>query len=106
MTSEEWVSPAVADTLALGPLRLSDPTLAVRFGISRVCQELTLPNRTNYADLACSFTVTGSAKENVEPSATRDSTQIFPPCISIMRLEMASPSPVPPFLRVIELSAC
>ena len=27
-----------------------------------------------------------------------DSTQILPPCISMMRLEMASPSPVPPLL--------
>ena len=40
------------------------------------------------------------------PCPTCDSTQILPPCISTMRLDMASPSPVPPFLRVIALSAC
>jgi hypothetical protein len=31
---------------------------------------------------------------------------IFPPCISMMRFEITSPKPVPPFLRMIELSAC
>ena len=29
-----------------------------------------------------------------------------PPCISMIRREMANPSPVPPFFLVIELSAC
>ena len=48
----------------------------------------------------------GSVKANVEPWPIWDSTQIFPPCISMMRLDMASPSPVPPFFLVIELSAC
>src|SRR5215469_272304 len=51
-------------------------------------------------------TITGSVKANVEPWPGCDSTQIRPPCISMMRLEMASPKPVPPFLRVIALSAC
>ena len=44
--------------------------------------------------------------ENVEPLPTCDSTQILPPCISMIRLEIAAPSPVPPFFLVIELSAC
>src|SRR6516162_6532635 len=30
----------------------------------------------------------------------------LPPCISIMRFDMASPKPVPPFFRVMALSAC
>src|SRR5262249_30843715 len=51
-------------------------------------------------------TTTGSVKANVEPWPGCDSTQIRPPCISMMRLEMASPKPVPPFLRVMALSAC
>jgi hypothetical protein len=41
-------------------------------------------------------TTTGSVKANVEPFPGWDSTQILPPCISMMRLEMASrrfPSP-------------
>jgi hypothetical protein len=54
----------------------------------------------------CCSTVTGSVNRKVEPWPGADSTQIFPPCISMMRLEIASPSPVPPFLRVTELSAC
>ena len=53
-----------------------------------------------------SWTMTGSVNANVEPRPGFNSTQIFPPCISMMRFEIASPSPVPPFLRVIELSAC
>jgi hypothetical protein len=70
-----------------------------------MCQEETTALH-HQADLACSSTETGSLKENVEPCPTTDSTQIFPPCISMIRFEIASPSPVPPFLRVIELSAC
>src|ERR1700730_5274459 len=63
------------------------------------------PQRT-YTGLACCSTATGMAKENIEPCPATDSTQIFPPCISIIRFELASSKPVPPFLRVIELSAC
>src|SRR5208337_5172354 len=63
-------------------------------------------NSLAHAGLACSLTVTGSVNAKVEPCPNVDSTQIFPPCISIMRFEIASPSPVPPFWRVIELSAC
>src|SRR6266478_3074888 len=59
-----------------------------------------------HAGLACSSTVTGSVNAKVEPLPGLDSTQMRPPCISIIRFEMARPSPVPPFFRVIELSAC
>ena len=63
---------------------------------------------TSYFDstLTCCSTTTGSVKANVEPWPGCDSTQILPPCISMMRFDMASPKPVPPFLRVIALSAC
>src|SRR5215471_8474873 len=63
-------------------------------------------NALAHVGSTCRSTMTGSVKVNVEPSPGCDSTQIRPPCISIMRLEMASPKPVPPFLRVIALSAC
>src|SRR5215210_5468445 len=46
----------------------------------------------------------GSVNENVDPFPSTDSTQILPPCISIMRFAIANPKPVPPFLRVLELS--
>src|SRR5262245_43696063 len=59
-----------------------------------------------HVGLACCSTSTGSKTKKVEPCPGRESTQIRPPCISIIRFEIASPSPVPPFLRVIELSAC
>src|SRR6516162_6173318 len=38
----------------------------------------------------CRSTMTGSVKVNVEPWPGCDSTQIRPPCISMIRLEMAS----------------
>ena len=60
-------------------------------------------NRRIVRDL---LTTTGREKENVEPCPGADSTRIFPPCISMMRFEIASPRPVPPFFLVIELSAC
>src|SRR6266536_1303083 len=55
---------------------------------------------------ACASTRTGSVKQNVDPLPGADSTQSRPPCISMMRLAIDRPRPVPPFLRVIELSAC
>jgi hypothetical protein len=53
--------------------------------------------------LTCCSTTTGSVNVNVEPRPTCDSTQILPPCISMMRFDMARPKPVPPFLRVMAL---
>src|SRR6266536_6480357 len=55
---------------------------------------------------ACASTLTGRVKQNVDPLPGSDSTQIRPPCISMMRLAIDRPRPVPPFFRVIELSAC
>src|SRR5262249_48176807 len=63
-------------------------------------------NALAHAASTCRSTMTGSVKVKVEPWPGCDSTQIFPPCISMMRLEIARPRPVPPFLRVIALSAC
>jgi len=63
-------------------------------------------NALGHASSTCRSTITGSVKVKVEPCPGCDSTQIRPPCISMMRLDMASPKPVPPFLRVIALSAC
>src|SRR6266536_74882 len=55
---------------------------------------------------AWASTRTGRVKQKVDPLPGSDSTQIRPPCISMMRLAMDKPRPVPPFFRVIELSAC
>src|ERR1700730_4111837 len=63
-------------------------------------------NALAHAVSTCRSTRTGIVNEKVEPLPTCDSSQTLPPCISTMRLEMASPKPVPPFLRVIALSAC
>src|SRR5262245_37816056 len=54
----------------------------------------------------CFSTLTGTVKENVDPRPSSDSTHSRPPCISMMRLAIASPSPVPPFCLVVEESAC
>src|SRR5438067_2307209 len=63
-------------------------------------------NALAHAGSACRSTLTGSVKANVEPRPGCDSTQILPPCISMMRFDMASPKPVPPFFLVMALSAC
>src|SRR6516164_8272900 len=63
-------------------------------------------NALAHAASTCRSTTTGSVNVNVEPWPGSDSTQILPPCISMMRFDMASPKPVPPFLRVMALSAC
>src|SRR5262245_54853222 len=49
---------------------------------------------------------TGRVKRKVAPWPAADSTQIRPPCISVMRLAIARPSPVPPAFLVLELSTC
>src|SRR5690606_31251902 len=54
----------------------------------------------------CCSTFTGTVNEKVEPSPRWESTQMRPPCISTIRLEIDRPSPVPPFFLVAELSAC
>ena len=54
----------------------------------------------------CRSTRTGSVNRKVEPRPRVDSTQIRPPWSSTIRLAIARPRPVPPFFRVLELSAC
>src|SRR5262249_42829052 len=63
-------------------------------------------NALAHAASTCRSTMIGSENAKSEPRPGWDSTQIRPPCISMMRLDMASPRPVPPFLRVMALSAC
>src|SRR5439155_3136314 len=53
-----------------------------------------------------SLTVTGMVIQKVDPAPSIESTPIAPPCISTIRFEMASPSPVPPFFRVLLSSTC
>jgi hypothetical protein len=59
-------------------------------------------NSLAHAGLACSSTVTGRVNAKVEPSPGLDSTQMRPPCISMIRFEMARPSPAR--TRLIERS--
>jgi len=47
-----------------------------------------------------------TTKENSEPSPGRLSTATSPPISSTRRREMTRPSPVPPYCRVIDASAC
>ncbi len=46
-----------------------------------------------------------AVKWNVDPRPSLLSSQIRPGIISIKRIEMLSPRPVPPYLRVVEVSA-
>src|ERR1700693_5682362 len=48
----------------------------------------------------------GTAKENTLPLSTVLSAQMRPPISSTRRLEIVSPSPEPPNLRVVDESAC
>src|SRR4029077_5091805 len=79
---------------------------AKRLRSEHPCLVLRDQNALAHAVATCCATRTGTVKQNVEPWPTFDSTQILPPCIPMMRLDIASPRPVPPFLRVIALSAC
>ena len=47
-----------------------------------------------------------AVKLKVLPRPGSLSTQISPPIISASRLLIVSPKPVPPYLRVVEESAC
>src|SRR5262249_14379436 len=55
---------------------------------------------------SCCWTVIGSVKKKVDPWPGRGSTQMRPLCMSLMRLAIDNPNPVPPFVFVDELSAC
>ena len=48
----------------------------------------------------------GTVKENTLPFPTPLSTRIQPPINSTRRFEIVSPSPEPPYLRVVDESAC
>ena len=47
-----------------------------------------------------------AVKWKVLPTPAWLSTQMLPSIISTRRFEMESPRPVPPYLRVVEVSAC
>ena len=64
---------------------------------------------TNSRCLACGNSPIGATtlKKNVEPLPTPSlRAHIRPPISSLSRLLMARPSPVPPYLRVVDESAC
>jgi adenylate cyclase len=107
---QSWSKDAINEALRLYYKAIElDPDFASAYGAAARCYRLVLDHQNALAHAAgstCRSTTTGSVKANVEPWPGCDSTQILPPCISIMRLEMASPRPVPPFLRVMALSAC
>src|SRR5262245_14067251 len=109
---EDQIGPLLCDSLqrllavfGLGDLIISGSQhIADDLAIIR----LVLDDQNTLAPGASTWrsTMNGRVKANVEPCPGCDSTQILPPCISMMRLDMASPKPVPPFLRVMALSAC
>ena len=47
-----------------------------------------------------------TSNQNVEPLPWTESTPMRPPISVTMRLQIASPRPVPPKVRVVEASAC
>src|SRR5262249_14822321 len=107
------------DQVGALPLRPGYPLLApprlhhlVLDAVQEVAQDppvvlLILYHQNTLAHLHYSFasTRTGRVKRKVEPWPRLDSTQMRPPCRVMIRRAIASPRPVPPFLRVLELSA-
>src|SRR5262249_38312218 len=112
-THQDEIGPLLRDSCErlLGVFGLGDFTIDTAKHIANNLAIIFLVLHHQYAfahaaGSTCRSTTTGSVKENVEPWPGCDSTQILPPCISMMRLDIASPKPVPPFLRVMALSAC
>jgi len=58
-------------------------------------------HRTNYL-----FPISYNSNQNVEPTPSWLSKPIRPPINSTNCLQIANPSPVPPYCRDVELSAC
>jgi hypothetical protein len=63
-------------------------------------------NPLGHAASNCSAGITGSQIRKVDPEPTSELTVIVPPCISTMRLDIASPRPEPPLCRVLLSSTC
>ena len=81
------------DGLAGIDVRPADQTL---YGVSLAGEIVTIDPATGAA----------TVNQNVEPLPSSLSTPIWPPIISTSRLQMARPSPVPPYLRVVDASTC
>ena len=82
-------------------------TVSLRRGRRRVtvgsCR-VRVPSLVSSASRTSGFD--GIRKLNVDPCPSVLSTAISPPIISQNRRLIARPSPVPPYLRVVEASAC
>src|ERR1700687_4196428 len=63
-------------------------------------------NAFGHAFPTCCSTLIGTLTKKVEPQPSSDSPQIRPPFMAMIRLAIDRPSPVPPFVLVVELSAC
>jgi hypothetical protein len=59
-----------------------------------------------FLDSSLSQIFTGNVNQNMDPFPSSDSTPIAPPISFTSCRDMERPSPVPPNLRVEELSAC
>ena len=83
------------------PLYLQKRTLELSREMSASCRKQT----AGYfgSTLICCSTTTGWVNANVEPWPGCDPTQIRPPCISMMRFDMASPKPGLDWMTVVEV---
>ena len=78
-----------------------------------LCIKVLGGTRRRYASIGDIFVATvkdaipgGNVKKNFAPWPGVLSTHTRPPCPWTMCFTMASPSPVPPNLRVVDMSAC
>src|SRR5204862_5403839 len=70
------------------------------------CHQRVAPLRATRAGSPPARTRIGSVKWKLLPRPISLSTQMRPPCRVTRRFEIARPSPVPPYRRVVELAAC
>ncbi len=54
----------------------------------------------------CKYTKYGIEMKQCSPHSADSSTQIEPFIISVKRIQMAKPKPVPPYFLVVQASAC
>src|SRR5262249_25147175 len=111
-THQDEIGPLLRDSCErlLGVFGLGDFTIDTAKQIANNLAIIFLVLHYQYAFAhactTCRSAMTGSVNAKVEPWPGSDSTQIRPPCISMIRFDIASPRPVPPFFLVIALSAC
>ena len=104
-------APSVASSTRMPAARSTSPTMRRFVALSSTINALCPTRCTaigaaeSVAGLGTATTSSGSVKKNSEPRPTSLCTPSSPPMSRTRRREIARPSPVPPYLRVVDASA-